>query len=141
MRQAPQSLDLGGPLPPQRVIYGISIGLNRALKISQPFLRTFPPSAGAELQKHVALGVGVKPQVASGRFAFNFRIEHLDGRFIDLQVAGGLEFLPNAVVNGQQQKGDLLHPLHHLLTGNVDPVSLSEYPLQGVISDVVVKTA
>jgi hypothetical protein len=40
--------------------------LNRAFKTSQAFLRTFPTPAPAELQEHVALGVGVKPQVTGG---------------------------------------------------------------------------
>ena len=100
MSQATQAPERAGPLPPQRVVHAVGVGLDGARKSHQPFVRPFPPPAGAELQEHIALGVGVKPQVAGGRFAFNFRIEHLHGRFVDLQVAGGFEFLPDALIDG-----------------------------------------
>jgi len=85
--------------------------------------------------------MGVEPQVAGGGFAFDLGIEHLDGRFIHLQEAGGLEFLPDAVINGQQEKGDLLDPLHHLLAGDNDPMALAKNPFQCAIGDMVVKAA
>jgi hypothetical protein len=34
MRQATQALEHGGPLPPQRIVDGIGISLNRAFKIN-----------------------------------------------------------------------------------------------------------
>jgi len=45
------------------------------------------------------------------------------------------------VINGQQQKGDLLDPLHHLLARDADPMALAKNPFQRVISEVVVKAA
>ncbi len=107
--QAPQALEGPGSLPPQRIVDGIGVGLNRALKIGQAFLRTFPTPAPAELQEHIALGVGVKPQVTGGRFAFDLRIQSaLTGRLINLQVAGPRLSVPpkcQHVINGQQPKG------------------------------------
>ena len=79
MGQAPQAPEHGGPLAPQRIIDGIGIGLDGALEAGQTGLGTFAPPPRAKLQEHITPGVGVKPQVARGRFAFDLRIEHLDG--------------------------------------------------------------
>ena len=141
MSQTAQALKHGGSLPPPRIVDTIAVRFNGALKISQAFLRAGPPPAPAELQEDIALGVGVKPQVTRDRFAFDLWIEHLDGRLIDLQVAGGLERLPNAVREGQQEQGDLLDPLHHLLARDDDPMALAKNPFQRVISEMVVKAA
>ena len=79
-----------------------------------------------KFQENVSARGRVKPQIALSCFAFDLRVEHLDRGLIHLQVAGGLQFLPNALINGQQEKGDLLQPLHHLLAGNDDPMSLAK---------------
>src|ERR1035438_6113351 len=80
--------------------------------------RPVSSTALAELQEHVASRPGVEPKVALSGFAFDLRVEHLDGRLVDLQIIAGGEFLPDKPIDGQEQMGHLLDPLHHLLPRN-----------------------
>jgi hypothetical protein len=45
------------------------------------------------------------------------------------------------MINPQQQVGDFLHPLHHLLPGDHHPEAFGEVSLQGLIADVIIEPA
>ena len=94
-----------------------------------------------KFQENVSARSGIKPQVALSRFTFDLRIEHLDRRLVDLQVTARFKFLPDQPVNGQEQVGYFLHPLHHLLPGDKRSKALQKIAFQIVVAQMVVKAA
>ena len=115
--------------------------MDSAFKSAEPLLGRIPAATIAILQEGIAAGHREKPQVTGGGFALDLRVQHFNGCLVDLEVIAGHQLLPDQVIDGQQEKGDLLDPLHHLLAGNDHTMALPENPFQRVIGHMIVKAA
>lgn len=61
----------------QRLVDFIGVGLDCADKICQSLAHGFESSAGVEVEKHIAAGDSVKPQITACGFAADFRVQAL----------------------------------------------------------------
>src|SRR5712692_4807393 len=75
----------GGLFAAERFVDFIGVGLDRAGKTGKAAANRIEAAAGVKLQKDIASGYGIEPEVALGGLAFHFQIEDLDGRFIKLE--------------------------------------------------------
>src|SRR2546430_12386905 len=59
--------------------------------------------------------------------------------FRSLQIVPRLHFLPHGLVDRLQPAGDMLDPLHHLLTWNLHTVTFPKNMLQTIEREMIIK--
>jgi len=127
-----------GPFPDQGFVGAEVVTLKRAVKTFQCSQGHGVGSALVKEQHHVAPWHSKEPQVSLSGLALDLGIEHLDRRFVDLQVIPSLHPQPHPIHDQAQEPGHVLDPLHHLLARDRDSMAFAEDSLQSVEGQVVI---
>jgi hypothetical protein len=113
--------------------------LDGAGEVGQLGMGSIPSASALKIQEDIAVGHGIEPQVTPGALAGHFGVHDFHRGLVDLEVTAPLHVLEHQAAERLEEEGDVRHPLHHLLAGDDDAVSLPKDSFQCVVGDVIVE--